>query len=174
MYDAIRIAYERGYRVSEDGVLTSPYGNNLKLSISKGQRYPTFSISKVPNVKNKYGVFGIPAHKFASYCFYGEQMFSFDCVRHLNGNVLDISKNNLILGSHSENNLDKIKEVRVAAAKKARASQGLRPKNSKFSDDDIRSIRSSDLSNKQLSEMYNVTRQAIWLIRKKVNYSDVE
>ncbi len=174
MYDAIIIAYERGYRVSEDGIITSPYGNTLKISVSKNQKYPTFSISKVPNVKNKYGVFAIPMHKFAAYCFYKEDIFKFDCVRHLNSNVLDISKNNLILGSHSDNNLDKLKEKRIAAAKKARASQGHRPKNSKFSDDDIRLIRSNSLSNKRLSEIYNVTRQTIWLIRKRVNYSDVQ
>lgn len=173
MHDAIRIAYERGYRVSDNGVITSPYGNVLKLSVGKNQYYPTFSIAKVPNVKNKYGVFGIPAHKFAAYCFYGEDMFDAECVRHLNSNVLDISKNNLVLGTHSENNLDKLKEVRVSAAKKARAAQGKRPKNSKFSDDDVRYIRSSSLSDKQLSEIYNVTRQAIWLIRKGRNYGDV-
>lgn len=166
------LAYQRGYRTTNEGQIISPFSMKpLKLSIAKNQKYPTFSISKVPGVKNKYGVFGIPAHKFAAYCFYGELVWDAECVRHLNGNVLDISKNNIVLGTHSENNLDKIKEARVAAAKKARAAQGIRPLNAKFSDDEVAWIRSCKESNSQLAKKFNVTRQAIWKIRKGENYA---
>ena len=173
MQDAIRIAFERGYTVTEDGILISPLGNKLKISISGKQRYPTFSVSKIPNVTNKYGVFGIPVHKFAAFCFYGENVFSANCVRHLNGNVLDVSKNNISLGTRSQNNLDKDSEVRVSAAKKARAAQGKRPTNAKFTDEQVVYIRSTDIKDKDLAVEYNVTRQAIWRIRKGKNYNDV-
>jgi hypothetical protein len=169
--EAIKIAYKRGYRVSDEGVLLSPYGNTLKISISKNQRYPSFSISRVPNVKNKYGVFGIPIHKFAAYCFYGEDAFYCQCVRHLNGNVLDVSRKNIALGTHSENNLDKNKEKRSSAAKKARAAQGKRPTNAKFDENQISYIRSAEKTNIELSKEFNVTRQCIYLIRKGKNYA---
>ena len=44
-------------------------------------------------------------------------------VRHIDRNVLNLRKENIRLGTSSENQLDKPKHIRVAAAKKARESQ---------------------------------------------------
>ena len=130
MYDPTKIfkdyiieAYEKGYRVSEDGILTSPFGNILQVKKRGKQRYPTFSLT---NTTTLSGVYGIPVHTFAAYCFYKEEIFKLDIViRHKNSNTEDISKKNILLGSHSDNNLDKDPEVRHNAAKAARAAQGL-------------------------------------------------
>lgn len=128
-------AISKGYFVTEDGKLYGPKGQ-LKVSIGGSQRYPTFSTN--------WGgyVYGIPVHKFAAYVFYGEQSFENNVVvRHLNGNTLDFSKLNLLLGTHSENNMDKSPSVRVASAKAARASQGKRPLNAKLTDEDVEYIK---------------------------------
>ena len=126
-------AYERGYRVSEDGVLSSKNGV-IKLSKGTNQNYPTFST-------NWGFVFSLPAHQFAAYCFYGDKLFVEGIVvRHGGHGVLDISKDNISIGTHKENNMDKHPEVRKQAAKIARASQGYTPKNAKLNDNDISKI----------------------------------
>lgn len=75
---------------------------------------------RYPNITLSYGTF--PLHKFVAYQLYGENAFK-KIVRHIDGNVLNLSKTNIKLGTHSENNLDKPKKSRINAAKKARASQ---------------------------------------------------
>lgn len=167
---AILIAYKKGYRVSDSGVLTGMNGKIL--SVSNG-RYPTFSVNVGENTNS--GVYGVPVHMFAAYCFYGEKSFQAECIRHLNGRVKDFSKKNIVLGTHSDNNMDKSPESRSAAAKKARAAQGHRAKNSKFSDDEIRYIREQGKKRSQqsIADEFSVTRQCINLILKGKNYNDV-
>jgi hypothetical protein len=173
MKEAILLAYKKGYRVTEEGVLLGVKGKPLLIKIRGKQKYPTFSVNGLKLVPNKNGVFGIPVHRFAAYCFYGDAVWNAECVRHKNGNTEDVSKTNIVLGTHSENNLDKDKSIRVAAAKKARAAQGKRPKNSIFTDEEVKIIRSSPEKDNGLAKKYGVTRQAIWRIRKGKNYGDV-
>ena len=173
MKEAILLAYQKGYRVTEEGTLLGMNGTPLIIRKRGKQKYPTFTVNGLKSVSNKYGAFGIPVHKYAAYCFYGDSIWDAECVRHANGNVEDVSKANILLGTHSQNNLDKDKEIRVAAAKKARAAQGTRPKNSMFTDDQVRYIKSSLEKDSVLAEMYGVTKQAIWRIRKGINYADV-
>lgn len=117
-------AVERGYSVVE-GKMYGPRGV-LSTKLTGLQRYPTFST-------NWSGVFGVPVHLFAAYQYYGVAAFHPEqVVRHLNGDTLDFSKTNLVLGTASENNLDKTAEVRQAVARKARASQPISPGNSKL------------------------------------------
>lgn len=166
---AIEIAYEKGYRVTNEGKLIGLKGNELKVSITGKQKYPTFSVNVGSLTKS--GVYGIPVHRFAGFCFYGNSIYESECIRHLNGNVLDYSKDNLTLGTHSENELDKRKEDRVRIAKIARASQGKEAHNRKFTEQQVKEIKDSDLSNAELGRLYNVTRQCIHQIRKGRGYN---
>lgn len=128
-------ASERGYFITEEGHLFGPKG---KLSIKKygKQKYPTFSTNWGKRV------YGLPIHQFAAYIFYGEESFNKSLVvRHLNADTSDCSKTNIVLGTHSQNNLDKPKEVRISAAKKARASQVIVPTNAKLTEEQVREIR---------------------------------
>lgn len=137
---AIEEAYDRGYRVSEEGVLTSPTGKILKVSNRGKQRYPTFSLNGHNLTKSK--VWGIPVHHFAAYCFYKEKLFDPKLVvRHLDSNTLNIAKNNIVLGTPKENTQDKSPEVRHKAAKIARASQPYEAINRKLSIEQVREIR---------------------------------
>lgn len=127
-------AIDRGYYVTEDGRLFGPRGQ-LSVSLSPKQRYPTFST-------NWEYVYGVPIHKFAAYMFYGKDAFSADLVvRHLDGNTMNFSKENIVLGTHSDNNLDKPSEVRSNAAKLARESQGYTPANAKLTKDQVEEVR---------------------------------
>jgi len=175
MWKAIEFAYKKGYRITDSGTLIGLTGKPLSVKLSGNQRYPTFSVSGFEGVANKYGVYGIPIHKYAAYCFYGEQAKEAQCVRHLNGNTLDFSKSNIALGTHQDNEYDKLSEVRSNSARKARAAQGHRAKNSIFTTDEVRYIRNSYPAKtyKKIAEEFNVTSQCIFLIVKRKNYSDI-
>lgn len=170
MQNNIKIAVERGYKVLNNGTLIGPNGpKNIKL-FGK-QKYPIFTIS----IGNK--VQTIPVHILASFCFYGDKVFDKNLVvRHLNSNTLDVNINNIKLGTHSDNNLDKDPKKRSEAAKKARASQGYRAKNALFTNEEILSIRKqrkNGVSLSKLASKYKVTKQCIYAIEKRINYADI-
>lgn len=126
----------RGYYVTEEGEVFGPKGK-LSVKLYGAQRYPTYSTN--------WGgrVYGVPVHMLAAYCFYGIKAFNPDLViRHLDGNTLNLSKRNIVLGTHSENNLDKPASVRRAAAVKARAAQGRAAKNRKLTDEQVALVKS--------------------------------
>lgn len=126
-------AVSRGYKIV-DGQLYGPKGK-LQVGLSGKQRYPTFST-------NWGSVFGVPVHMFAAYCYFGEAAFVEGVnVRHFNGDTLDYSETNILLGSSSANQMDKAPSVRSAAAAAARAAQGSRPLNAKLNDKQVASIR---------------------------------
>jgi len=157
-------AVARGYRV-EGNQLIGPKGP-LKIGCHGKQRYPTFSTN--------WGgmVYGIPIHQFAAYQFYGEAAFVENIqVRHRNGDTLDFSKDNILLGSSSQNQMDKCPLSRKQAAQKARAAQGITPRNAKLSLAQVQEIKAAYASlngkraprgfTKQLTEQYGVSRTVI-------------
>lgn len=170
-------AYERGYRVTDDGKLIGVKGE-VKLNLYGKQRYPTFSTN--------WGgyVYGVPVHKLAGYCFYGLKAFEKGItIRHLNGNVLDISKSNIALGSLSENIRDIPKDVRINKARKARASQGIIPNNAKLNPKQVNEIRDfyTQLNGRKapngairkLSQEYGVSRTVLHKIKVGEYYASI-
>ena len=168
-------AYHRGYKVTVDGLIYGPKGN-LSIRLYGKQRYPYFST----NWGGK--VYGIPMHQFAAYCFYGEKFFDKSMVvRHLNGNTLDISKDNITLGTYSQNEMDKPRHVRVRSAKAARKAQGVSSCRAKLSDEDVRYIRSQYKTlcggkapngfTKSLCEKFGVSRTVINKVVRGKHYA---
>lgn len=171
----IKEAYERGYRVI-NGELHGPKGK-VSVKLHGKQRYPTFST----NWGGK--VFSLPVHQFAAYQYYGDETFSDSVVvRHLDSNTLNITKENLVLGSHSENNLDKCPQVRSRVASIARRSQGHTPKNAKLTEDQVQEIRTlyKNLDGqkaprgfcKSLCDKFGVSRTVINKVVRGVHYSN--
>lgn len=171
----IRRSYDRGYRVTPDGVLIGLKGKPLPVRKRGKQSYPTFSVSTSETVCK---VFGIPVHKFAAFCFYGSAVFEPGIVvRHKNGNVYDVSAVNILIGSHSQNNLDKPAATRMKAAKLARAAQGYRAYNALFTDDQIRGIRLRAFKRGEkaaLARELGVAKTTITDILKRRIYADVD
>jgi len=62
------------------------------------------------NLKGKHTKLFI--HRFLMYVRYGNKIFNYDTIRHLDGNKLNNSDSNLKLGSQKENMLDKPKDKR--------------------------------------------------------------
>lgn len=92
----IELAYEKGYRANEDGSIIGIHAEKLKL-FQGSNGYLIFGIKDGKNNKR------IPVHRFAAYCFFGNEIFNHECVRHINGIKTDNRKENLTLGSLSDN-----------------------------------------------------------------------
>lgn len=166
---------ERGYLVTEDGQVLGPKG---KLSIGRygKQRYPTYTT----NWEGR--VYGMPVHKLAAYCFYGEESFREGVVvRHLNADVLDLSKSNIALGSYSDNERDKPSHIRKRSAIAARKAQGYAAKNRKLTEEQAQTVREfyRELGGKkapqgavrELGERLGVSRTVLCKIKNEEYYA---
>jgi hypothetical protein len=104
--------------------LVSPSGKVVPPKLYGNQRYPSTSINL--NFGNKT-IGSFTFHKFVAFQKYGALAFEKGThVRHLDGNVLNLSYDNIVLGSAKDNEADKKPCVRRRAATIARASQGYR------------------------------------------------
>ena len=170
-------AVARGYYIV-DGLL---FSKRQLLSIKRcgTQRYPTFSTN--------WGglMYSVPVHQFAAFFYYGAKSFNPKlCVRHRDGNTENFKKSNIILGTPSENNLDKPSHIRIKAAKMARAAQGSTPTNAKLSPDQVREIRDAynELNGKKapngftknLCDKYGVSRTVICKVVNHEYYPKVK
>ena len=104
-------AYKLGYRVNEKGDLIGLKGNPVG-SLSNG--YYKFKI----RIKNGY--INCLTHRLQAYQKYGEDIYKKGIVcRHLNGNPLDNSIDNIAIGTQQDNAMDRNKQDRIAHAKLA-------------------------------------------------------
>lgn len=120
----IRHALQLGWRVTDDGIVYNSKGfrrdirKRGKISDPVRKQYPRICLSM--NDKQ----FPVEVHKLAAAYFLGEQYWENKKrglqVRHLDGNLLNLSKTNIIMGTCSENNLDKPASIRKRAARISR------------------------------------------------------
>lgn len=107
----IIIAYIKGYTIDKDG---NVFYNNKKRKLYNYNNYLRFSIRH-----NKIHYY-IKVHQFQAYQKFGDKIFESDIeVRHLNGNSLDNSYENIDIGTHQDNVLDMPQEIRIKKAKYA-------------------------------------------------------
>lgn len=105
-----KFAYDKGYRIDRDGVVTNKKGNIIAGFISDIYKYFGIRISKNKVIK-------IPFHRFQAYIKFGDDIYLNDiCVRHVNGNPLDNKWDNIEIGSQSDNMRDIPKGIRVRSA----------------------------------------------------------
>jgi len=118
----ISFALQQGYKVMENGEIIGLRGKVLRSKRGGKQKYCSTSFSIWMDGQRINS--SLPTHKVVACSLWGNKAFSPGlCVRHLDGNPDNNHPNNLALGTHSENNLDKDPIVRSNAAKKARATQ---------------------------------------------------
>lgn len=98
------VASSQGYRVDKDGSVIFP-GKQKKLTNTNG--YLLFSINSSKKALRIY------LHRLQAYQKYGDSIFEDGIeVRHLNGNSLDNSYDNISIGTHTDNMRDKSPYVR--------------------------------------------------------------
>ncbi len=117
--EVLKFAYNKGYYVTDMGEVYSPTGKKRKLQLkcdkrNKDKRF-IFNIS----FENKRRP--VKVHRLLAYQLFGDKIFTKGLqVRHLDGNSLNNTLNNLALGTASQNMLDRPKEDRLAHACLAR------------------------------------------------------
>jgi hypothetical protein len=158
--DAVKTAYEKGYRANDDGSINGLYAEKLKLG--KGSNgYLLFRIRVGESLKT------VPAHRFAAYCFFGEELYKHECVRHINGEKTDNRKSNLLLGTLADNYKDNSESWRKDFADKGAAVKR------KLSDIDVLEIRSmlaNGDSYRQISSKFGVAKSTIQQIKEGKSY----
>jgi hypothetical protein len=164
--DAVRLTFDKGYRVNVDGTVASPLGRIRKLSSSKSSSgYLRFNVSH-GSIKRP-----IYVHQLHAYQIFGEVALDLDVqVRHLDGDRQNNSRTNLALGSQSENMMDRQPEVRQQHA--AHAASFLRS----LTTEQVLAIRcdsTNGMGYKRLSAKYNIPKSTIRdVVRRKV-YKDL-
>jgi hypothetical protein len=111
MTRAIRLAYDKGYRVTPEGSVLSPRGVTRKLKRATAGRRETRAEYLGFNVKDdRNKCIPIPVHMLAAYQLFGESTFGDDIqVRHLDCNSLNNRLDNLALGTREDNERDTAK-----------------------------------------------------------------
>jgi hypothetical protein len=141
---ALLETYEKGYRINNEGCAISPSGNKMRFrKAGKGGYYHI-------NYKKNNVNHAVPYHRLMAYQKFGDLLFAADCVRHLNGNHLDNSYDNIEIGTLSDNMMDKSKEIRLRTAINATPI--------KYSNvDEIRMYYNTCHSYKKTMEKFNIS-----------------
>ena len=121
-------AHKKGYRISENGEIVSPSGRKLKGRVK--QYYLEFCIRFHGKVRY------VPVHRMVAYQKYGDIVFSCDCVRHLDGNRLNNSWDNIEIGTTHDNMMDIPYEIRKRKAIIASHSHSM-----KWDENDVKKIK---------------------------------
>jgi hypothetical protein len=106
-------AHDRGYHVVAGEVFYKDKNRKLIKQLVKGNIiYYRFSY-RSPQGKQST----IKVHRLVAYQKYGDKLFEPGMeVRHRNGDSMDNSESNILLGTKSENQMDKTKETRTRMA----------------------------------------------------------
>lgn len=170
---AIIYAFERGYRLNEDGDLLSPKKKAL-VSKRKKFRYKTAGVVNLKWYKvfsvyvPDYGTVTVFCHRLGAYQLFSRALFEKGIVvRHLNGKSLDNSLSNLSIGTASDNRMDIPPDVRRRSS--ITASSKLR----RFSDEvvsQIRHDRSLGMTYLQLGTKYQVPKSTLSYLFNRATY----
>ncbi|NGM81230.1 hypothetical protein G5B47_02255 [Paenibacillus sp. 7124] len=171
--EVVKFAYAKGYRVTEDGRYLNPNGKELLIKVRSTHVYPQGCVS----MRGRRNSFHL--HKLAAYCFYGEDSFRDGIVvRHMGGGVLDISRENLKLGTYSDNEQDKPAEVRSDVGRLANSARKdtRRKTMRRLTDEQVRNIkRRLDTGDRgvDIARDYGVVKDTIYYIARGINYREI-
>lgn len=139
--NAVLIAIEKGYYIDHNGDCFNKKNNLMRLYLNN-TGYLRF------NVKINSKVYPVMVHKLQAYFKFKYEIFKNGLmVRHLNGNPLDNSFDNILMGTSSENQMDIPKEIRVERS---------RFSNLKHNHNEIIQDRKSGMSYKEIMEKYSI------------------
>lgn len=157
----------KGYKITKDGTVISSLGRNIKPSIkhANGVDYYRFSVNYKGISKS------VKVHRLQAYFKFGNKLFDEGMqVRHLNGNSLDNSWDNIELGTHQDNQDDISKETRRNRAIKV--SRYIR----RFTDEELEPIFEDRYINKlsydKISAKYSVAKSTLAFIFNKSIFAE--
>lgn len=110
------LTYQKGYRITNDGKLLNSKGKELV----GGDKPVGKSIYKHFTTRFQKKFVVITFHRLQAYQKFGDKIFEEGIVvRHLDGNSLNNSWDNIAIGTSSDNQMDIPKEIRTRSAIKA-------------------------------------------------------
>jgi hypothetical protein len=147
-------AMDRGLRLEKDGTAFGSSGRQISGSLQKtgrmrqGYLYATIKIAGTRSTTHAH------FHRVQAYQKFGDKLFEKGVqVRHLNGNSLDNSWDNVALGTHQDNSMDRPKEERVRSGRIAAKAQR------KLSEEEVQELRQDreeGYTYKELKEKYGI------------------
>ncbi len=162
-----RLTKDMGYFVDKEGnAWSSKYGKKrkLKLSISNNKGYKSY---RFVVSSGTYSRWSVKVHRFQAYQKFGDVIFEKGIqVRHLNGNSLDNSWDNIEIGTTKQNHDDRTVEERKVINAKRR----------KLSPTQYIEVCKMLLDGASISEVakhFNVTYTIIHTIAKGESYTDI-
>lgn len=181
----IMYAVERGYGFDfTKQVVTTPSNTEIIPKLYGKQRYPTITINSL----GKFGkrVISFAVHKFVGYLIFGEIALRRGVnVRHLDDDRMNLSLENIAIGTSQDNNLDKPATVRKQLAVHARSHLGKRPPTSYVTEEEVEDILLEYFKNKgdkskatsgtvkNIADRYGYPRSCIQAICNGRSFSDI-
>ena len=144
------LAYEKGYRINKNG---DAYNIKRPNKILKG----SINSRKYKHIKimDSNSTIGVPFHRLQAYQKFGDEIYETNIVvRHLDGNSLNNSYDNIEIGTESENYSDRT-EIQKNNFQKA-GSKAL----TKYSDElvsEIKEYYNSGHTYKEIMEKFNIS-----------------
>ena len=156
-------AYERGYRVTKEGHLLNPKGRKIGSIDSCGY------YRNIVMLNGKQMV--VKTHRLQALQKYGDKLYENGIVvRHLNGNSLDNSFNNIAIGTYRDNAMDIPKHIRQKRAALIVKSSIKYPKEFVLK---LREEYKLVKNYRKLGKKYDMHSQIIWqLINKRKVFKD--
>lgn len=155
------VAYERGYRIDDNGRIINPENHEIDGYIAK-------SGYKMFNIREGWFVWKVPVHRLMGYQKYGARLFEKGIqVRHLDSDKLNNSSDNIAIGTAHDNRMDMPPEQRMEIAKKATAKRRV------YSDEiiaQVRKDRMAGMSYGKLRIKYGIPKATLSYIFNEANY----
>ena len=156
----ILLAVEKGYKVTEEGDVLSPRGKRKLFKDRTGRYY--FSIKRFNGQVGK-----IYVHRLQGYQKFGDKIFNPEFqIRHFDGNEINNSNVNILIGTPSQNMMDIPADVRQTHAKLASSYKR------RFTDEEIAKMRKEvkdGATCKEIREKYKLAKSVYhYIIRKPV------
>ena len=130
-----KIIYDKGYRVVGKNIF-NPKGDKLKEPRLDTYGYPIKDFAFGSRTNKTRKIVTIYVHRIVAYQKYKDELYREGMeARHLNGDKLDYSVENIAIGTHRENILDKPMEMHIRTTRYAASH------NRKFNNKQIEEIR---------------------------------
>lgn len=157
-----------GYKITVEGVAISPTGLERKLRCNKDDNRRTYWHFTVQDPITKISR-PVPVHILQAIQKFGaDAVKSADLVRHLDGDSLNNHYDNIALGTHTDNYMDRTPESRREHALKAARVQR------KLSDEDVarlRALHKTGRSGNSLAEEFGLSKSTVSYIVNKKTYT---
>lgn len=104
--DKVILAFKKGFRITKEGKIINPKGEIITGYENNGYIGSSFRTENSKKIK-------FSVHRLQAYLKFGDEMFKKGTVvRHLDGCSTNNSWNNIAIGTHSDNMMDKPKDIR--------------------------------------------------------------